>query len=642
MCGIAAWAGKDVKKLDLYKLGTLGIFNEKRGVHSCGLTVDFKIAVGVNDTKVFRDFMATDSFKAPKKYPFAILHTRKATGGAHNKYNAHPFGFGYNKFKKNEHSFVGVHNGSLLNEHSLAEEFDIDIKGYEDDNKTKRSKIDSEILLECIYKSGNYKVLSQYNGAAALVFANIKEPNVIYCFRGASKSSKHDLEEERPLFYWRENMNSLYISSLENSLEAIAATKSNKKNIHKFECNVLYKITNGDINKAEKFKISRANCYKDYITSYNNSKTNYHDNAYARNQDYYDAFGPMGASCDVDDDALEGACSNVNLPMVPIKRTQNENKYKSSNLNPIFRHNIYKDRALDSKPGTFIEHYRTRYKNNGHNITGCYCWIKDFGFYPLGEKFKESEEMLYHLADKEFNNQNFRQVPLRYKIVNKGMVPFKSKLITDPHDFMFYFYDGIMLETKLDYKIIHLNNNNKNYSTAQLSMAATHPIMEEKMKNKHFLSQQVFYKGTLANGTFTYLGCNKIYTFENGNCINIKPDAFHKAITVSSDKDEVMTTKNAEQIFNKVNKEILDNELKEGNKVKEAKKANKTEEDAVKTAIFDTLFQTYNELESGVATLTSFNKSELALKTIKAIDSFIMDMEDIMENDLKIELHGKK
>lgn len=630
MCGIAAWSGKDPKKFDLYKLGTLGIFNEKRGTHSCGLTVDFKIGVGVQEFKVFKDFMTTDQFKAPRKYPFAIAHTRKATGGAHNHYNAHPFGFGNDNGR---HKFVGVHNGSLLNHKDLAESYEVDTDGLKDDGKTTRGKIDSEILLEIIYKTGNFKVLSEYNGAAALVFANIKEPNILYVFRGASKSKAYELEEERPLYYWRENKNSLYISSMKNSLEAIATSNSAKKNIHSFECNTIYKIKDGNINSAEKIKISRANAFKDYIPSY--SKNSYGRNL-PKNQSYYDQF------CDEDSDynPLLGACNNiegVNLPALP-QANKNQNKNKNCNLNPFHKHNIYNDRELVEKNSPIIQHYRTRYKRNGHNITGIYCWIPNYGFYPLHTDLERACDELYNLCGKEFNNHNFNQIRMNYKIANKGVIPFLADSIPNPEDYFFYFYDGIRLETKSDYIMIKENPYNKNFNTPQLSMAATHPIMDESVKKKQFMQQQVFYRGKLANGTFTYLGCNKIYTFENGNCKNIKPIAKYKMLSLNNDKTSAV--KSSKEVFNKVNKDILDNELKNSNKVIDINK--ETEENQVKNIIFDNLFNTYNKLEECTQSLSVFSKNELAVKAVMAMDSFITDMEKIMEEDLQIELHGKK
>ena len=617
MCGIAAWAGKDPKKFDLHKLGILGIFNEKRGIDSCGMTSDYKIKVGVDENKVFKDFMQTNGFKAPVKHPFVIAHTRKSTGGLKDSYNAHPFGYDEGVKEKGKFSFVGVHNGSLINEDALAKAYNIDNKGFKNDGKTIRNKIDSEILLECIYRSNSFKVLEEYNGAAALVFSNIEEPNVLYCYHGASKSNDYSttkVEEERPLFYWRENMNSIYISSMENSLEAICGNESAKKNIHAFDVNTVYKITNGDINKAEKFVIDRSKAFKGYIPSYNYGH---------RNEAYYDdAFGCgiEGASCDMKDEFDKP--HSINLPAMKAPDARN------TKPNPMAKHNIFKDRDLTPTKGVLVSHYRGRYKRNGHNITGCYCWIPEYGFYPLDANVKKAEDQLYDLCGKEFNNQNYRHLPISYKIKTKGVIPFVGENIINPGNHMYYFYNGVRLETRLDYKII--KDSNRVYTTPQLSIAATHPIMEETVKNKPFLSQQIFYKGMLASGTFALLGCNKIYEIEEGNCINIRPVEAYKMKSSNAD---------AKDLFSQVNDRILKNE-----KDTEPKKManNNAEQSTVKNIIFDSLFSIYNNLENGTQQLSVFSKNKLAIKTVKVIDEFVSSIEDIMENDLQVEINEKK
>src|SRR4030042_2821699 len=259
-CGIFAWAGKDPRKFNKTKLDVLGIYNEVRGGHSCGIAKDGEISIGIDKNKAYKDFLSTTGYDAPKKYPVVIGHTRQSTYGAHTVANAHPFGFG---MIGDGYEFMGCHNGTLLNHNDLAIEFEIDINetvsGSIPGVKVTRSKIDSEILLEILYKSKKYKVLSAYNGAAALVFTNVTKPNVINCFHG--KSRKRDVEnleqeEERPLFYWQESKNSVYISSMDSSLSAIGG---NEETIKEFEFNTVYEITDGNVVTAKKIKVTRLN-----------------------------------------------------------------------------------------------------------------------------------------------------------------------------------------------------------------------------------------------------------------------------------------------------------------------------------------------------------------------------------------------
>jgi predicted glutamine amidotransferase len=616
MCGIAAWSGKKVKDFDLSKLGILGIFNEKRGIDSCGMAVDYNIQVGIDATKVFKDFMQTDGFKSPILSPVVIAHTRKSTTGLKNVDNAHPFGFGFNK-QINGHNFVGVHNGSLLNEKELATEFGVDIVVTKDD-KTTRTKIDSEILLESIYKNSNFNVLSKYRGAAALVFSNSKEKNVIYCYRGESKDYDYTgakVEEERPLFYWQEHENSLYISSMEESLLAIGAKKDEVK---PFDVNIVYKITDGDISKAVKFKIDRSKAFKYEYTSN------------VKSQDYYDAFG-----CEwvVDNNTpYKRNLQSSHVRHLPVTTSTNLNKAVNKNV----AHNIYKDNDI-LEQDKVINFWRLRYKRNGHNINGCYCYIPDYGFYKLDDEIKKSSTMLYDLCGIEFNNKNFN-IPYGYKIKNKGVIPFLSENIINPEEHMFFFIDGMRMKTVMDYLALYKNyNSTKVYTISQLSMACSHPIMDDKVTCRPFLSQKIYQNGKLATGVFSFLGSNKIYTFEEGNCINIKPNDKYKVLTLNKDDKN---DKEDESLFKLASKNILKNELDKSKQDKSLIEEKLKEQDImVKNIIFSTLFTTYEDLGKGIQSLDKFKNNTLANKTLISINKFIEDIDDIMENDLQIELN---
>ena len=277
MCGIFAWSGKDPKKFNKDKFDKLGIFNIDRGKDSCGVSFDGEVYYGLNTEKLYSKFIVNREIK-PLKYPVVIGHTRQASvGNIVNERNAHPFGFGNNS--EGNYEFVGCHNGTLYNHKDLASTFKIDttetIKVQSDHNpngfhESFRQKIDSEILLEIIYKTKNFKVLSQYNGAAALVFTNTNEPNVIYVWKGASKwydYTNYHVEEERPLFYYKETKNSLYISSIQESLETIGGVAN--VNLFTFSPNTIYKITDGDVEHAEKTKVSRNDAFqKENINTY--------------------------------------------------------------------------------------------------------------------------------------------------------------------------------------------------------------------------------------------------------------------------------------------------------------------------------------------------------------------------------------
>ena len=94
MCGLFGWVGRNPKTFNLDKLNILGVLNEERGRHSCGLAIDGLIKVGVKANKEYRDFAIDMAGTIPESHSVVIGHTRHATSGVHDMRNAHPFGFG--------------------------------------------------------------------------------------------------------------------------------------------------------------------------------------------------------------------------------------------------------------------------------------------------------------------------------------------------------------------------------------------------------------------------------------------------------------------------------------------------------------------------------------------------------------------
>jgi glucosamine 6-phosphate synthetase-like amidotransferase/phosphosugar isomerase protein len=94
MCGLLGHLGNKTNKVNLDKFNILGILNEERGEHSCGVTIDGEILKGIDELKVYRDFVSFYNLRAPNYATGMIGHTRKATYGQHTLENTHPFGFG--------------------------------------------------------------------------------------------------------------------------------------------------------------------------------------------------------------------------------------------------------------------------------------------------------------------------------------------------------------------------------------------------------------------------------------------------------------------------------------------------------------------------------------------------------------------
>lgn len=503
MCGIFGWVGKNPQDFNKAKFDILGIFNVERGKHSCGVTVDGDIFHGVDNNKLFHDFLVDSNYESPKKYPFVIGHTRQATQGAWSSDNAHPFGFGN---LNDDYEFVGVHNGKLHNYLQLAKDFGVEKEEKINKNNfvSYRQKIDSEVLLEILYKSKEYKVLSEYRGAAALVFCNINEPNVVYFYHGKSKKFSYDkeAEEERPLFFYVESKNSMYVSSIAKSLYAIGGVK---ENVFTFNHNIVYKVTDGDIANAEKFPITRNLGQWEYDYAKSSAASAYETTRKIPFQENNKAIGYNKSWEQQVGDAFSSSSNRT---------------AKSSIVN-----NIYNDMPPINSMNGKIYMQKLRYWRNGHLINGIYVYLPKDGFYLLGDKVKDAHNRYYDIINKYFD-------PFTNTFVNNtsGFTKTKKDSLYIPFfiskenetDFpqMFYFYEGIRIATEADYEACV--REKPKFAWDALSVCAAHPVCDVSVKNKKEDQQNILFEGVPVTDTVCPLGSDKIYTIENGNCTLIE------------------------------------------------------------------------------------------------------------------------
>lgn len=249
MCGIAAFSGKrnlskEQALIAVNKMKILGLYNESRGSHGCGLYINGNIHKGIEDlsikkdTKLFHKFIADPEFIWPKldmkMSNVMILHTRQATLGAHTEANTHPFRI-HSQDPIND--IVGVHNGTIDNIWDLCKKNNFD---YLD----KHIRVDSHALYYLIDLVG-LDILTQYRGYAALVWSKPSDPNSLFVYHGLSKKDRTDqrLYVERPMFYLK-TPEGIFFSSLENSLNAIR--ESDKQEVVELECNQVLQVTNGE------------------------------------------------------------------------------------------------------------------------------------------------------------------------------------------------------------------------------------------------------------------------------------------------------------------------------------------------------------------------------------------------------------
>lgn len=530
MCGIFAWAGKNPKTFNRDKYDILGIYNIERGRDSCGVSYDGDIYPGVDGLKLYSQFLVANKVN-PKKIPVVIGHTRQASAGnIVNAENAHPFGFG--STEDNNFEFIGCHNGTLYNKTELAELYDITTTVTEEHHSahaitTKtRSKIDSEILLECLYKSKDYSVLSKYNGAAALVFTNTNEKNVISVWKGASKFydyASNQVQEERPLFYYKQSKNSLYISSIEHSLVAIGGVVG--KTVFSFDENTIYRITDGDIDNAEKIAVSRegATQKESYTTKRNYGGSNtYHNGAFNFNDDAYfeDEHYKKPGYNNVLALAYKNKNTNITTPSNQSSKLKSEfNIYNESTPVNI---NLY---------GNKIYYNKFRYWRTGHVITGIYTWIPFYGFYWVGEtSIETAQKELERIKGKIFIDGEFINDSEGIDLSNpevQSLIPFKED--RDNSKSLHYFIQGVKLIDPLDYKMTYLNyyddyiKKGKYIDYKTMSHMSNSPIMDMGFTYRMEDGQQIYMGGNLVKEEkLCPLLSERIYTIENGNVTHHK------------------------------------------------------------------------------------------------------------------------
>lgn len=493
-CGIFGWFGKTPRKFNKDKFDKLGIFNIERGKTSCGVSLDGELFIGIGEQKIYSDFIKNRDI-TPKNFPYVLGHTRNASPGMPvTADNAHPFGFG-SLNDSETYEFVGVHNGTVYNADDLAEKYNIEkketrivINKHNVKTEETRTKIDSEILLEILYNSKNFKVLSEYNGTAALVFINLNEPDSVWVWKGASRQYAYtnaDTTEERPLFYYQETPNSLYISSIKDSLLTIGGKKD--ENVFTFDENTIYKIKQGNVSKAEKIKVSRKNALQREVFGTKSHVNTYHSNrAKSYNQIANSFFS--GRNCKVKTDNLLNIHSEVTVRDV-------------------------------SEYGKRPYFHKLRYLRNGHPITGIYTWISGYGFYYLTEHSLDvAKTILETYVGKSFKNGEFE---LSKKIsLSHDFVPFESKFQLEEN--LHFFIEGVKVKSYLDFGIMFDRKKkypNFDLSITDLSHCSQHPVCKILKVTPSVNFQDVLFEGKDFTGSIVPLGSEKRYHFEEGRLV---------------------------------------------------------------------------------------------------------------------------
>ncbi len=245
-CGLIGFVGG--KPADPWKIRMLFLYNLKRGSDATGICIDKVITKEtVSANKFIADHHDLFESVATAKEFTVIGHDRAASSGSKdNQELAHPHGIDDESGKR---LLTLAHNGTLTNIHPLSEKYDI---------KHEYAKnSDSQLLAKIMASSEEkemFNVLHEYAGTATLLFSMPKYKNTLFVHR----------DPDRELFMWRESEDSVYISSIAESLFAIGGTAETVFDLAKY---TLYKFVKGKIVKqwstADRHVVEYKHTYQD-------------------------------------------------------------------------------------------------------------------------------------------------------------------------------------------------------------------------------------------------------------------------------------------------------------------------------------------------------------------------------------------
>ena len=196
MCGLYGFIGFKKQPIDIVTFLALGIENDSRGGHGCGIFTDGNVEYGSSSDKYFEAFYEkSEILKSLRSAEILIGHDRKASVGGVSDEKLQPVVI---KNEDDEVEFVLMHNGTITNHTELAQKY-LSMPKEESDKLT-----DSQIMARIVHIHG-FKVFGEYKGAGVFVIIDYRTPKrkpSVYVFKGKSKETSYskEAEEERPLY----------------------------------------------------------------------------------------------------------------------------------------------------------------------------------------------------------------------------------------------------------------------------------------------------------------------------------------------------------------------------------------------------------------------------------------------------------
>jgi predicted glutamine amidotransferase len=510
MCGISAISMKlNLSSEQLLKVKRnmmfLGLANNTRGHHGCGIYINGEVIRGLDKEAEFVDFIGKNLYPDIDQSLSSIIisHSRQSTSGEKNVTTTHPIEVpSVHNANKN---IIGVHNGSLKNHYTLCTKYEID---------HKIANFDTRALYMLIDKVG-INILSEYTGAAALIWMHPSDTNTMYVYHGGYYSNHFDknkqiLTEERPMYYL-ETKEGIYFSSIESSLMAIR--DNTEQTVLDLSFNRVFTVTNGVF--GSNIKIDREEIE---LTTSHNTRAN--------NNDY---------------DEIWGDYANTYYGYGYNYKTRNnhntaygvQNAYASKKEIVIPEKNIVDDELplIKSKYVDTVMFYKGRYhliKDNEDTLCTGIMFIKD-----------------------------------------RGIV----STINDPHARTCHFYLGVMLRDAKAYtEVMELKKQVYNWTNSVyanfaelISKYSKHPVCNDKNQAINFAKSYKlawYFDGKkIDSSKFRPEWSGRCYVIEDGFCTEIKPsnrgDIIFEECASIFDKPFESASKMASFVLYDKNKDIL-------------------------------------------------------------------------------------